>query len=389
MPDLSPGQLDAVRRVLAIAAGSALMGAAGRTAVGALRTAAPRYDPPRAADPIVVDVPRPVAGPVPLRIPISARTREVKGAAANAVPEWLGRLPFGNRLWANIPDFTPPFGGADAATSDQVPAWAAAAVPAAAAGLAGGYHLTDRLLRAADRRRARADLEAAQQEYQDAVLGRARQLHLGDKAAAVLVDGGAVADPVLGRVKAAIDRAYAAAKRAAGVGVVSPVAVPPAPLPPPGPQPTVLPPAPAAVAPPPPAPDAPPPPPGGIVPGFDRVAVRSSRRTHPRADGEKVGGISDSPGVKALPAGNSPAARSLASLLWPGLWADKWLPGAAAVNMGLAGTMAGLGGLAGYRAMRDPDAAETVRREVERADRANATAVPAPMIARIVPVPAG
>lgn len=91
----------------------------------------------------------------------------------------------------------------------------------------------------------------------------------------------------------------------------------------------------------------------------------------------------DPPPLQPTP--DSQSKKMLLSALFPGLGTGS--RDAAALNMMLAGTM-GLGGAyMGYQAGRDPEASQSVRDQIKRRDKADAASLPAPLVARLVPVP--
>lgn len=69
--------------------------------------------------------------------------------------------------------------------------------------------------------------------------------------------------------------------------------------------------------------------------------------------------------------------------LFPGLYMGR---DAALANMGLAGILGGTAGYLGYNAGRSEQTQGMLRNEMNKLDRANADTVPAPMVARLVPV---
>lgn len=313
---MNPGEEDAVRSLLRILAMSGLGGAAAGLGAGALRAANPRYEPPEAPPPVVVDMPVPAQGPGPAGpVPIPSKTKPARPAAlpakAAGFGEWLKSQVsgLGDAVSEYMPTVRHPMGPTGAQTAGDIPAFYAAALPLGAAGAGGGFVLGDRLARAAERRKAQTELDAARKEYQDAVTARTSQLYFPKAAAGVadLLEGRTPADPHLARAKAALDAAWA--KRAEGPPVVDPA------------DPT-------------------------------RGADFLSQATQ--------------------------------AWLWPGTAMGK---GPAAFQMGLLGALGGLGAFSGYRFARNDDAAAAVRRETEKRDRDNAAKLPAPVIARLVPVP--
>jgi hypothetical protein len=216
---MTDAQTEALQSLLRIAGVSALGGAGLRLGVGALRSGSSRYEPPKLPKPLVVDIPYPaddaaaaplVAGRKPLPLD-EAKDRAVYDRKAANDLTWAEQLM--GWLNRNTP-YTPLQGPANGQAGDIVPLAGAGVLPALGLGLGGGYAATDSLLRAAERRGARSDLETAKKDYQQSVLDRARNVYVGGKSAAAVVDG-TQAGPELEAVKAAVDRAYAAAVKAA------------------------------------------------------------------------------------------------------------------------------------------------------------------------------
>lgn len=199
--ELNTGQEAAVGHLLRVLAAGALGGGAARLGMGVLRNMNPRYEPPPAPSPVVVDIPSPIADEPPL----AKKPAPMRKAAAP------GFWPFGQETWDKwVPNWTPPAGRPDAQTPTDVPL-AGAALPFAVAGGAGaGYLLADKLLRYADRRRSVADLDKAKEEYRAAVLERTQNSHAKEA-------GDATADQpdsTLDRILAATGRAYDLTKEA-------------------------------------------------------------------------------------------------------------------------------------------------------------------------------
>lgn len=361
---MNEGQLQAVKDVLKITAGAGMIGAAGRTGLEVLRQMNPRYNPPETSQPILVTIPRPVAGPVPALTP----PKKVKELPAAKVASFADRaVAFLDR---NIPGLVPPaqpwFGPPDAKSLEEIPARYFGYGLAAPAGAAAGYFGADKLLRAADRRRAKSDLDAAQKEYQESVIGRARTMQLPEKSAAdvqAILESGTPVSPAGQRLKAAIDRAYAASQILSSTTGLPP-AISSTPLP-----------APAAVG----------------APGAAAI------KAPPPIASTSIPKI---PSAPASPAPESSAPEKIANDDWPaGLKAlQSWLypygtiPGApetsrTALNYGLmtAGLGAGTGALVGYSKHRDEEKRQLARKAIRDVDQANASKVPAPLIARIVP----
>lgn len=82
--------------------------------------------------------------------------------------------------------------------------------------------------------------------------------------------------------------------------------------------------------------------------------------------------------------GASRISKTLMGWAWPGLLHKDTAP----IQMGVLAGLGGIGAYSGYRWARDEDEATAVRRATEAKDRANATKIPAPVIARLVPVQA-
>ncbi|HVJ82403.1 MAG TPA: hypothetical protein VNC50_15150, partial [Planctomycetia bacterium] len=117
-------------------------------------------------------------------------------------------------LWDQLKSILPdavPFGGHPNATSPmEVPAFGAAVPAAAGVGGIGGFMLADKILRAAEHRGARKDVDAAQEEYRNAILNRITKTQTG-KVAADLVKMASDQTPDdvdLKRAKAALDAAF-------------------------------------------------------------------------------------------------------------------------------------------------------------------------------------
>ena len=187
--ELSEGQREALIYALQMAGVGGLLGGGLRLGAGVVRNMNPRYDAPEASKPIVVDIPYPTDHPIKKKVPVKGEQLVKKANNSPAIDkgkelftgnwEWPSWVPTGisrnvNSLWNQLPEFTPPEGPPDAQTRREVPIWLPLAL---AGGLGGGYlgyRATDRLVRAAERHRARKELESAQQEYQDAVLEKTR-----------------------------------------------------------------------------------------------------------------------------------------------------------------------------------------------------------------------
>lgn len=307
---MSPGEEDAIKTLLRLAALGGLGGAAAGFGAGALRAANPRYVPPEAAAPVIVDMPVPAreAGPVS-SVPIPSKTKPVAAIASKTatVGEWLSGQAkgLGDSIAGLMPTVHHPLGPTGAQTASDIPLTAALGIPAVAGGVAGGYMLSDRLARAAERRRAQAELDEARKEYQDAVTARTANLYFPKAASGIadLLADRTPTDPDLARTKAALDAAW-------------------------------------------------------------------YKQAGDPAPGDPTRGAS----------GLSQAAMGWA---WPGLLHKDTAP----LQMGLLGALGTMGGIAGYRFARNDDDALAIRRETEKRDRANAAKIPAPVIARLVPVP--
>lgn len=355
---LNPGQADALNALMRYIAGAGMVGAAGRMGLELARQTSPRYSAPQIADPVMVTIPRPVAGPVPPSLP-PRQVKELPAAKTAGLEELMSHLPYGQQLWNAIPESTSVFG--DKATNfREVPALYAAAPLGMAAGGGAGFYAADKLLRAADQRRARRDLDEAQREFQDAAIGRAKSIHFPDKVAAdmsALLDDQTPRDPVVARIKAALDRAYAAGQITSSVTGLPP-AVAATPLPAPAKPPAL-----GAMA-------------GGQLGGATQPPPVASTSMPP-------------PPAPMKTASDYDYLNVLKSWLWPGLAGVGTAP--AMLNMGLAGTGAGVGALLGYQHARDKNKADEVRQHIKAIDQANASQIPPPMIARIVPTsaPAG
>lgn len=364
---LNEGQSDAIREILRRSAAGLLAGGALRAGIEVLRQSNPRYDPPRAAAPAIVAIPRPVSEPPPPPFPAMSRLQMLppgvrddrnKTAGEGA---WFDGIPGARWFYDKIPNVTSLQGAPDAQIGSDVPLMGAGIALGAGAGAIGGYHLTDKLLRAADRRRARKDLEEAQREYQEAAIGRAKALQFPKAAAdmGVLVDGGTPADPAALRIKKALDRAYGASQI-----LGSTVTLPPAS------------PAPSTVSPTPPPPAAI----GRISNSIKQPAPSTSVAPLPGVNGS---GATEPVTDKSSAEGEqSQLAKTLTGFLYPG---TLFGPAAANTNLALAGGALGLGGWLGYQHARDKDQAERTRKAIRDVDKANASLVPAPLIAQMVP----
>lgn len=220
MTELTAGQLDALKTALRITAAAGALGAGARAGIGVLRNARPRYDPPRSVDPMFVDIPVPSQDSVnPGDVAIPSRMKALRNsgsgiakvATPNPAPEWLTKIPGGTSAWNALPDYQSPTGDVTAAKATDVPLYGAGYVLGTGAGLVGGYHLMDKLLNAADRRRAQAELDAAKQEYHNTVINRAKGIYFDNKTAAdvaALVSDDTPIDPEMQRVKRALDAAF-------------------------------------------------------------------------------------------------------------------------------------------------------------------------------------
>ena len=294
-------QSEFVKGLLRLAAMGALGAGGARVGMSMFRNMNTRYPPPEPAKPLVVDMPyytdRPVQG-----VPHATHEKEkpvTKSAVDTTDPNDRNPWPsfFPGRKWLNenlTPTYHSPLGEVGM-KGNEIPLFAAAAVPAVGLGMYGGYKLTDKILRAADRRRAQADLEDAQKEYQQAIIARLVNSRLPTKEAAVRSQS---STPAIERIKAAMDRAYTAMKHA----------------------------------------------------------------------------VDEPPGV---------AEKLTMGALFPGTMIGR---DAAFLNLGLAGLMGSIGGLGGYNYMRSNPKAQRARDVIKAMDRANAEKLPAPLIARLVPV---
>lgn len=205
-------QSDFVKHILRLAASGLLGGAAVRVGMGALRNANPRYEPPTAPKPMVVDMPyytdRPVAE-APL--PDIKKERQV-GVAKRAA--FLDYVPFGGSIGSALPTFQDPVGN-PGQSSGEIPLTTALGVPAAGLGALAGYGILDKVMRAADRRRAHGELSDAQREYQQAILQRLKTRDTRKSAAD--------ADEGLTKAaEAALARAYDRIKQAEGEAELQP-----------------------------------------------------------------------------------------------------------------------------------------------------------------------
>jgi hypothetical protein len=200
---------ETTRKLLKIMAMTALGGAALRGGASILRNTNPRYEPPEVPKPVVVDMPYPApAAPPTSALPLPGREKKVKLAA---YPSWT-KFPGGETIHDLLPTYTPPLGNTGETDPKNVPVYGALQAGVGAAGGVGGYFLADKLLRAADRWRARRDLDSAKKEYHQSVVDRLAGTKLASKSAATDEP-----TPEAARAKAAIDRLYAAVKAAAPV----------------------------------------------------------------------------------------------------------------------------------------------------------------------------
>lgn len=377
---MSPAESDALERILRIAGVGILGGASLRTGIESLRQSNPRYEPPKIPDPVIVTIPRPVdSAEPPSKFPALNRMKmlppapHAKGEAPPKSASWtventIKALPMGEKLWENIPQTSSILGPANPTSGNDIPlTWAA--YPLAAAGGTGiGYALSDKILRAADRRRARSDLEAAQREYQDATIGRARSIHFPEKSAAemtALIEGRDPVDPVVARIKRAIDRAYAVSQIAGSTGgggvpnaissaLTSPLMPSPAPV--------------ASSI-------------GAPSATLSQPAPPKLKTTMPSEPAMNGSGATEPDAIKSS---QDPTwMKRLTEWMYPGSYLDD---DALKAHMLIAGAGAGLGGWLGYNHGRDKETAEQNRRAIRRVDRENASAIPAPMIAQFVPV---
>lgn len=203
------------RRLLKIVAASALFGGSLRGGMSVLRNANARYDPPEVPKPTIVDMPYPVpAAPTLKSIPAAGNEKKfkpaLKAAADTAYPDWAKNLGAAGRgLHDVLPTYTPPTGNPGETNPSNVPLYGAATVGAGVLGLGAGFKLTDKMLVAADRWKARKDLEAAKKEYQEAVTRRLAGTKLAAKSAATDAP-----TPEALVAKEAIDKLYAAVKLA-------------------------------------------------------------------------------------------------------------------------------------------------------------------------------
>lgn len=222
----------------------------------------------------------------------------------NVFPDWTGEV--GKWVTRNVvPTYNPPAGKPDAQTWKDVPLSALGLIPAVVGGGMGGYLLTDKIMRAAQRRGAKGDLEKAKEDYQKAVLGRTYEAYRGKEAMVrALLGEEQTTDPELLMAKEAVDRAFEAYEAREGA--------------------------------------------------------------------EKA--ANENPDM---------AQRFVAFLGIPGLAMG---PEMARLNMALMGGAATLGAAGGYMAMRDREAAQKLRKEVERLERQSMQGVTPPLVGRLVPV---
>jgi len=188
-----------LRTLLHIAAAGAMGGAGVRAGLGAVRNMSPGYEPPEPAKPVVIDMPYYVDQPVG-GIPATSPDKEKR------VRDGFKAAGFGTWLASQFPTYRDPGGNPGATEAADVPLTYALGMPAAVLGTAGGFTVADRLLRAAERRKATRELEDAKKEYHKSVLTRVTGAGLPAKSAS---DAAAEA-----RTKEALDRAYALLKAA-------------------------------------------------------------------------------------------------------------------------------------------------------------------------------
>jgi hypothetical protein len=287
-PELSSAATDQLLRLLAA---TALGGAGIRTGLSVLRNANPRYEPPEAPKPMIVDLPYPAREAPPVAaVPLSGK--EKKAPPVKAANELLDRLS-NFRLSDLIPTYTPPTGVPGETDPNKVPLMGTAKVLAAAAGLGGGYFGAQKVLDAAERWGAKKELAEAKRQYQEAILGDLSRSSLPTKRAAEASTPAQLAGMV-----EAVNELYATVKAAEGPSL----------------------------------------------------------------------------------------SRAVASALWPGLIGDSELAGQA--NGALIGGMGLLGGYLGYNKWRDAEGRQRLRKAIEAVDRANASNLPRPVVARLVPVKA-
>ena len=197
-----------IKRLLAIAAGAALGGAAMRTGIGVLRNANPTYTPPEPVKPIIVDMPYETDVPIEKPIPVDLKRQK----PASETPRWMKFIPGGDWFWQKaVPEYRSPLGGPNAKEPTDVPLMAAVGLPLGAASGVGGFYAADKLLRSIDRRRAQNRLEEAQQEYRQEIIKRIAKSRLPAKYA---VDSSKSPDANIERIKAALDKAFKLVKKA-------------------------------------------------------------------------------------------------------------------------------------------------------------------------------
>jgi hypothetical protein len=389
--------MDALKNVLRMTGAAALTGVAARGGLEVLRQTDNNYKPPQAPDPIIIDIPRPVPAAVPM-LPPPHKMKEIPATPslvkAADLEKTFESLPFGRQIYKRLPTLGGATGGPNAQTGDDVPLQGLGMGVGIPLGAGAGYMLTDRLLRAADRRRANKDLEEAQQEYQVQALNKIRSTHFPAKVAAAIVDGEPTNDPTIQRIKKALDKAYTLSKRAETVGKVNAATQPNAwahglaapslvsPVPTTAPTSGFAAPAPFRSAPP-----APPALSGG-------QAIQS---TPTLASSTPIPSIQSRTDGKLLPPEKAAAdewgKRLMSSWLWPGIPAGEATgePSLGRANMALAGTLGLAGGYMGWRAARDNDdakmKADYVRKMIKKKDEANSSSIATPLIARMVPVP--
>lgn len=209
--ELTPDQLTTLRDLAKVFATGGLIGAGGRAAVGVVNSLSPRYEPPPPPKPLVVDVPVPHAeaatAPEPAAPGLAPRRKAAADGLSDPINKFLGMFS------SAAPKFQSP------AEADNL--YYMAAPAAGLAGLGGGWALTNKLLQAARRRGAEANLQRARRDYQEAALGRISELGMPTKQAAdwrAAAAGDEPTDPDVARAAAALDGLWEQAKSAEVAG---------------------------------------------------------------------------------------------------------------------------------------------------------------------------
>jgi hypothetical protein len=214
-------QHEAAARLLTVLAGAAGTGLAARAALAAVSPSSYATASPKKPTKVVIPLAGPAAEPSPA-LP-TALTPKLAGAGAIvagpvdlSANSWFSRnLPGIAGLWnRNLFDQTP-MSGAKATAPEEVPWLPAGAVLGGGLGLAGGWAVGDRLVKAYQRHRARRELDASRQNYNDEILAAYTRPKAADDGLAALGRGEVPADPDLAAAHQALEAAWEATKDAA------------------------------------------------------------------------------------------------------------------------------------------------------------------------------